>query len=337
MQQYLFGKTLEELRQVVADEQLPAFVAKQLADWLYKKGVTSISEMTNLSLKAREQLSARFEIGRWRVSKEQASVDGTKKYLYPLTSGQNIESVFIPDSDRATLCVSSQAGCRMGCRFCMTARQGFQVNLTAGEILNQVQSLPEYEQLTNIVYMGMGEPMDNIEQVLKSLEIMTADYGYAWSPKRITVSTIGVYDGLQQFLNKSKCHLAVSLHSPFDEERRQLVPMQKAYPIDATIELIRKYDFTHQRRVSFEYILFDGINDTERHAKALLSLLKGLPCRMNLIRFHQIPDSPLLPSPESAIERFKDYLNNKGLLTTIRSSRGEDIFAACGMLSTANK
>lgn len=329
----LFGKTLSDLKGISEEYSLPNFTAKQIADWLYKKHVNDITEMNNLSLKVREKLSEFYKVGRYAHSDQQVSIDGTIKYLFTLTSGNFIESVYIPEVDRATLCVSSQAGCKMGCKFCMTARQGFKGNLTSGEILNQLQSLPEYENISNIVFMGMGEPMDNIEEVLKALEILTSDYAYAWSPKRITVSTIGVKEGMLRFLNESKCHLAVSLHSPFDEERKELMPMQKAYPLKEIIASIKQYDFTGQRRVSFEYIMFEGINDTEAHAKALVALLKGLECRMNLIRFHRIPDSSLAPSSEKDIENFKSYLNSKGLFTTIRSSRGEDIFAACGMLS----
>lgn len=334
MKSYLFGKTYAELKHIVQLLGFAPFTAKQLTDWLYKKHVTDVQQMTNLSVKMRQTLAEQFTPITSLPCDEQISADGTKKYLFNSLSNNFIESVYIPDADRATLCVSSQAGCRMGCKFCMTARQGFQAHLTAGEILNQIISIPESDKLTNVVYMGMGEPLDNIDEVLKSLEIITADYGFAWSPKRVTVSTIGVLPALKRFLDESKCHLAVSLHNPFDDERQQLMPMQKAYPIQQVIDLIKQYDFTGQRRVSFEYIMFDGVNDSDRHANALIKLLKGLECRMNLIRFHTIPDSPLRPSAENTIEHFKTLLNSKGVLTTIRASRGMDIFAACGMLST---
>ncbi|MDR1055659.1 MAG: 23S rRNA (adenine(2503)-C(2))-methyltransferase RlmN [Prevotellaceae bacterium] len=337
MKQYLFGKTLDELKESTSSLGLPAFTARQLADWFYKKKITNFAEMTNLSIKARAVLAENFELGRILPCNFQSSFDGTKKYLFRIFSGHYIEAVYIPDKDRATLCVSSQAGCRMGCRFCVTARQGFQANLTAGEILNQMYSILESEKLTNLVYMGMGEPMDNIDEVLKSLEIITANYGLAWSPKRVTVSTIGVLPAMKRFLDKSKCHLAVSLHNPFDDERQKLMPMQKAYPIADAIKLIRGYDFTGQRRVSFEYIMFAGVNDSDCHANALVQLLKGLECRVNLIRFHPISGSELHTSDDKTIERFKNTLNSKGVLTTIRASRGLDILAACGMLSTKEK
>lgn len=330
----LFGKTYKELQDVAKRLSLPLFTAKQLADWLYKKGVSDVGQMTNISAKGRTLLEEHYMVGLIAPVDVQQSVDGTKKYLFPVGDGCFIESVMIPDGDRATLCVSSQAGCKMGCKFCMTGRQGFQYNLAAGEIVNQLASVAESEQLTNVVYMGMGEPFDNIDEVLKSLEIITADWGYAWSPKRVTVSSIGIVPGLQRFLDESKCHLAISLHSPFADERKELMPMQKAYPIEDVIGLVKKYDFTHQRRVSFEYIMFDGVNDTIRHAERLAQLLKGLECRVNLIRFHPIPDSDLRSAKEQAIEQFQQYLMKKGVVTTVRVSRGMDILAACGMLST---
>lgn len=333
----LFGKTPAELAEIAARLGLPKYTAKQLAEWLYQKHVDSISGMTNISAKGREQLEEAYDIGLVPPSDVQQSADSTKKYLFATATGKYVEAVMIPDEERTTLCVSSQSGCKMGCTFCMTARQGFQVNLTANEILNQVRSIAEYRSLTNIVYMGMGEPFDNVDALLKSLEVMTADWGYAWSPKRITVSTIGIIPGMVRFLEESKCHLAVSLHNPFATERQELMPMQKAYPIEQIIDILWKYDFTHQRRVSFEYIMFDGWNDTQRHADELLDLLQGIECRVNLIRFHPIPDSPLKPSTPQAIERFQRYLMSNGLMTTLRASRGIDILAACGMLSTAKE
>ncbi len=316
---------------------LPAFTGKQIADWLYKKHAATIDEMTNLSKAARQLLNEKFTVGGSAPLTVQASADGTRKYLFPLAGGQCVETVMIPEADRATLCVSSQAGCRMGCRFCMTARQGFQAQLTAGEIISQFRNVPERDRLTNAVYMGMGEPMDNLDNVLKSLEILTAPWGFGWSPRRITVSSIGVLPALQRFLDESECHLAISLHNPFDGERAELMPMQKAWPLEQVMELIRQYDWTGQRRVSFEYILFDRRNDSPRHAAALAKLLQGLECRVNLIRFHAIPDSPLLPALESRVEKFKNALMSKGIVTTVRASRGEDIMAACGLLSTKTR
>lgn len=330
----LIGKTIAELKEIVSKEGLPAFASKQLADWLYKKQVNTVSEMTNIALKKREQLQQKYEIGGVKPSHAMRSVDGTVKYLFPVSNNRFVESVYIPTDTHATLCVSTQVGCKMNCRFCMTGKQGFTANLTAHEILNQIQSLPERDSLTNIVFMGMGEPLDNVDEVFKVLEILTSEYGYGMSPKRITVSTIGVERGLRRFIEESNCHLAVSLHSPYHEERLSIMPVEKAYPIGDVIDLIRAYDFSHQRRVSFEYIMFGDLNDSLRHADELLKLLKGIPCRVNLIRYHAIPNVPLQSSSEEKMNRFRDYLNSKGLICTIRASRGEDIFAACGMLST---
>ncbi|MDR2359370.1 MAG: 23S rRNA (adenine(2503)-C(2))-methyltransferase RlmN [Prevotellaceae bacterium] len=334
MYSFLLGKTLPELAAVAIQAGLPPFAGKQLADWLYKKNITTIAEMSNLSKTAREALSKQYEAGGFAPAEVQCSQDGTKKYLFPTISGHFIETVMIPEAERTTLCVSSQAGCRMGCRFCMTARQGFQANLSAGEIIAQFCRVDECGQLTNAVYMGMGEPMDNIDEVLKSLEILTAPWGWAWSPRRITVSTIGVLPAMQRLLDESRCHVAVSLHNPFDAERQVLMPMQKAWPLADVIALLKKYDFTGQRRVSFEYILFAGVNDSPRHANELARLLQGLECRVNLIRFHAISGVPLQPASEMQLEKFKNHLNRKGLLTTVRASRGQDISAACGLLST---
>lgn len=330
----LFGKTLSELQIVVKTLALPGFAAKQIADWLYKKQVSSIDEMTNLSQKSREVLKEHYEIGVSAPVKVQTSVDGTKKYLFTTGKARYIESAYIPEEDRATLCVSSQVGCKMGCLFCMTGKQGFQANLTAGEIVNQVRSLPERERLSNVVYMGMGEPFDNINEVLKSLEIFTSDYGYAWSPKRITVSSIGIIPGMKIFLQESKCHLAISMHTPFDDERLQLMPIQHVYPLQHVLNEIKSFDFGLQRRVSFEYIMFRGINDSQKHVKELARILNGIKCRINLIRFHPIPGTPLAGSDDSTIKNFQELLNSKGITTTIRASRGQDIFAACGLLST---
>lgn len=279
-------------------------------------------------------LSAKYTVGLTKPERVSESADGTKKYLFPVANTRYVEAAYIPDDDRATLCVSSQSGCKMGCLFCMTAKQGFQGNLTAGEILNQLRSIPEFINVTNIVYMGMGEPLDNLDNVLKSLEILTSKWGMGWSTKRITVSTIGLIPAMKQFLEKTNCHLAISLHTPFDDERRMLMPIQNVYPISDVIAELKNYRFTDHRRVSFEYIMFDGLNDTPRHVKELVRLLNGLTCRINLIRFHPIPDSPLRTSPDERIIQFRDSLTAKGIFTTIRASRGQDIQAACGLLST---
>lgn len=332
---WLTGMSPIELGTAASEAGLKPFAARQMADWLYKKRVPQIEAMTNLSFAARRRLGELgYVSGRIEPFDVQVSADGTKKYLFPTLGGRYIEAVYIPDGERATLCVSSQAGCRMGCKFCMTGRQGFQHNLTAGEIVNQALAIPESERLTNIVFMGMGEPMDNIDNVLRAIEILTSDWGLAWSPTRITVSTIGVIPAMERLLRETKVHLAVSLHNPFDDERRELMPVQNRYPVRDVIASLRKFDFSHQRRLSFEYIVFEGVNDSPRHVEGLVRLLKGLDCRINLIRFHAIPDSPLKGSSPERVKRFNGALNAAGITTTSRSSRGEDILAACGLLST---
>ena len=329
----LVGMTLPQLRAVAAECGMPPFAAGQMAKWLYEKRASSIDEMTNLSKAARATLAQRYTVGRTAPKTEARSVDGTVKYLFEGVGGRDIEAVYIPDRDRATLCVSSQAGCRMGCRFCMTGRQGFHGNLTAGQIINQVLSIPESANLTNIVFMGMGEPMDNLDPVLGAIDILTSSWGLAWSPKRITVSSIGKIDTLRTLLDTTKVHIAISVHSPFAEERASLMPVEKAYPLKDVLQLLRGYDFAHQRRLSVEYIMWGGLNDNMRHAQALARLLRGLDVRVNLIRFHAIPDSDLCTSPSDTMVAFRDRLNELGITATIRTSRGEDIAAACGMLA----
>ncbi len=332
--EYLFGKTLNELKEVCKELALPGFTAKQIADWLYKKDINSIDEMSNLSKKARLMLNDRYEFGTSSSVSVQESKDGTKKYLFKTPAGKFIEAAYIPEKNRNTLCVSSQVGCKMACTFCMTGRQKFHGDLSAGSIVNQVRSLPEWHNISNIVYMGMGEPMDNLDEVLKSLEILTSDWGMAMSSRRINVSTIGVIPSVKRFLDESQAHLAISMHSPFKDERTELMPVQKAYPLEDILELVKQYDWNGQRRVSFEYIIFDGLNHSAKHIAELSRLLSGMKCRINLIRFHQIPDSKLKSSNDAEVEKFMDQLNAKGIRTTIRASRGQDIDAACGLLST---
>lgn len=340
----LLGLTTAELKQVAQQLGMPAFTGGQIAKWLYEKGVMTIDEMTNLSKQNRERLSAEYCVGAMTPIDCQKSVDGTIKYLFPVccdnvaTNGTRfVETVFIPDGDRATLCVSSQVGCKMNCLFCQTGKQGFEGNLTAADILNQIYALPERDQLTNVVFMGQGEPMDNLDNVLKATEILTAADGYAWSPKRITVSSVGVKNKLKRFLDESQCHVAISMHSPLHEQRLSLMPAEKAMNISDVVELLKQYDFTHQRRCSFEYICFSGLNDTLEHGREIVRLVKGLECRVNLIRFHQIPDVDLPGADLSRMEQLRDYLTANGVFTTIRASRGQDIFAACGLLSTAKQ
>ncbi|MBM3421109.1 MAG: 23S rRNA (adenine(2503)-C(2))-methyltransferase RlmN [Bacteroidetes bacterium] len=330
----LFGKTLGDLAAVAARLDLPPYTAKQMAGWLYSTGTDSVEQMTNLSMKARSVIAEHYEVGLSAPDSSAESTDGTKKYLFNVLGNRYIETAFIPDRDRATICISTQSGCKMGCKFCMTGRQGFQGNLSSNEILNQFRSIPEHSSLSNIVFMGMGEPLDNREELFRTLEILTSSWGYAWSPTRITVSTVGLIGPVKEFLERTRCHLALSLHSPFDEERIKLMPIQRTNPLREVLDTIRSFDMNRQRRVSFEYILFGGINDTPVHVKELARILNGIRCRINLIRFHKIPGSEYASPSLQHIEEFRDRLKAKGITTTIRASRGEDIMAACGLLST---
>ncbi|MBP5478137.1 MAG: 23S rRNA (adenine(2503)-C(2))-methyltransferase RlmN [Bacteroidaceae bacterium] len=334
MKQPLLGLTIAELQEITLQLGMPKFTAKQIAEWIYGKHARSIDEMTNISKKYREMLNESYTIGCSEPVEAMRSIDGTVKFLFQTLEGNFIETVYIPDGDRATLCVSCQVGCKMNCLFCQTGKQGFAAQLTTTDILNQIYSVEKWDTLTNVVYMGQGEPFDNLDNVMKSLEILTADYGWAWSPKRITVSTVGLKKNLRRYLDESECHLAVSLHSPIHEQRLQLMPAEKQFAIADIVDLLKEYDWSHQRRITFEYILFGGINDTPLHSKELAKLLKGLDCRVNLIRWHKIPGVELNEVEESQMINFRDYLNNHGITCTIRASRGQDIYAACGLLST---
>ncbi|MCD8297383.1 MAG: 23S rRNA (adenine(2503)-C(2))-methyltransferase RlmN [Prevotella sp.] len=333
----LMGLSLSELKEVARTMCMPAFTGGQIAKWLYTRHISLIDEMTDISKENREKLKAEYSVGSLAPLECMKSSDGTLKYLFPTDSGKYVETVYIPEKERATLCVSSQVGCKMNCLFCQTGKQGFDGNLTAKDIINQIYSLPERDSLTNIVFMGQGEPMDNLDNVLKATQILTSGYGYAWSPKRITVSSVGILKPLKRFLDESECHVAISLHTPIHEQRAMLMPAERGATVEEIVSLLRNYDFTHQRRLSFEYIVFGGLNDTMAHARELVKLLNGLDCRINLIRYHKIPDVDLKEADEKKMETMRDYLTKHGIYTTIRASRGQDISAACGLLSTARK
>lgn len=331
---------LEELQNVALKEGMPRFVGKQIADWIYSKHAVSFDEMVNISKKNKDRLKDAYEIGREAPADCMTSSDGTRKYIFKAGGGKFVESVYIPDHERATLCVSSQVGCKMNCYFCATGKLGFKGNLTAAQIMNQILSIPPAPKkgetplspLTNIVFMGMGEPLDNWEPVKKAIEILTSEWGFGWSPKRITVSTVGKLPQLKNLLDETDVHVAVSVHTPIMEERAAMMPAQKAFPLKDVLNILRGYDFSHQRRLSIEYIMWRGVNDDMDHARALAKLLQGLECRVNLIRFHAIPGVDLKPCSEERMIMFRNYLNSQGITATIRASRGEDILAACGML-----
>lgn len=285
-------------------------------------------------------LEANFVINNIKVDTQQRSKDGTIKNAVKLHDDFVVESVMIPTKSRTTACVSSQVGCSLDCKFCATAKLKRLRNLNPDEIYDQVVAIDRQSRnynnrpLSNIVYMGMGEPFDNLKEVMKSVEIFTSPWGLGMSPKRITVSTIGVVPAMKEFVEHSNAHLAISLHTPFEDERRKLMPIENVYSLQQLIDTLHEYDFGRQRRVSFEYIMFKGYNDQKRHVNQITKLLHGLRARINLIRFHPIPGTPLEGSDDHTIEWFRDELIKKGIKTTIRASRGQDIEAACGLLST---
>ena len=344
----LSGLTPAEIEGQFTPLGLPRFRARQVAEWLYKKRITDFSEMTNLPALLRAQLQEQFTLCRCNPNETHSSKDGTEKYLFALRDGATVETVYIPSRDgRATLCVSSQVGCKMACRFCVTGSEGFGRSLTAAEILLQIYGCPHWEGLTNIVFMGQGEPLDNIDEVLRVVHLVCADYGMAWSPKRITLSTIGRTDTLRQFLDQTKCQLAISLHFADPQKRMEYMPAERRWPIKDTLRLLRHYDFctspsdglrdqgSRQRRLSFEYILFEGINDGEKDAFALADLLRGFDCRVNLINLHPSPRTERLGlhrASDAQAQWFCQKLGSLGLHATIRVSRGQDIEAACGLL-----
>ncbi|MEG1498181.1 MAG: 23S rRNA (adenine(2503)-C(2))-methyltransferase RlmN [Bacteroidales bacterium] len=337
----LFGKNIEELKQITDSLHLPSYTAKQIAQWMYSKRIFSIEEMSNISAQNRNILEEFYELGCQKPIQTQTSTDGTQKFLFETSSSKHIEnyieSVYIPAKERATLCLSSQSGCRMNCQFCATGNQGFNHHLLVHEILNQYYSIPQSKELSNLVFMGMGEPFDNIDEVLKALKILTSEWGFALSPRRITVSSVGILPGLKRFLEESECHLAISLHSPFDQEREDLMPIQKVYPIDEIIACLKNYNWSGQRRLSFEYILIQGVNDSLSHARMITKKLRGLQCRINLISYHHIPNKSFVKSDEETSMAFRDFLSSHGLFCTIRQSKGEDILAACGLLAKTRK
>ena len=292
----LYGTTLARLREICRNEALPAFAAGQIARWLYVRRAEGIDAMTDLSRAARQHLSERYEARIMPPLRTSVSADGTKKYLFGSPDGGYVETAYI---------------------------------------LNQIIAIPESPRLTNIVFMGMGEPLDNYDNVLAAIEILTAPWGMAWSPTRITLSTAGITPQLDRLLRETKVHVAVSLHNPFHDQRAEIMPIERAYPVRELSEMLRRHDFSGQRRLSFEYILMEGLNDTPAHIRELRRLLNGLKCRINIIRFHRIPGSPYFSPSRQRMEAFRDALTAGGIHTTIRASRGEDIQAACGLLSTA--
>ncbi|HBG70803.1 MAG: 23S rRNA (adenine(2503)-C(2))-methyltransferase [Bacteroidetes bacterium GWF2_43_63] len=329
----LFGLLPEEIAAIVEKYGARAYTAKQIAEWMYARRVFSYDEMSNLPKHFRDQLKNDYPEILVPYSNVQISKDGTKKYLFEFSGGRSVETAVIPDDDRLTVCVSSQAGCRFGCRFCATGSIGYHGNLTSGEILNQLMAIDEHDKITNIVYMGMGEPLDNWAEVYKSLEILTSEKGFGLSASRITVSTIGIKASFKELLEKTKVNIAVSLHSPFPEERMHIMPAQISNPVIDILDMIVAADLPKHRKLSFEYILFKGINISRSHALKLADIAIRCNAHINLIVYNDVPGLNFEAPIEREVLTFQNELIKKGATATIRRSRGLDIAAACGTLA----
>jgi 23S rRNA (adenine2503-C2)-methyltransferase len=329
---------LHEMQALLAAEGEPGFRAQQLCHWVYKRQATSLLQMTDLPDSLRQGLHNRVYISTPTVLRQQHSTDGTEKYLFGLEDGKQVETVLIPADDRCTLCVSTQVGCAIGCRFCLTAQGGLVRSLRPAEIVGQVLHFqapgkaPE-RAFTNIVFMGMGEPLDNFRGTVQAIRILTADWGLGISPRRITVSTSGLVRRLEAFGREDlKVNLAVSLNATTNAVRTQIMPINKAYPLETLLAACRAFPLAARQRITFEYVLLGGINDTPEDAERLVTLLHGLRCKVNLLPFNEIPDSPYRRPSDAAVLCFQEYLLQHHISAFIRQSRGRDISAACGQL-----
>ncbi len=330
--------TAEQARQWVKNRGWPRYRADQISEWIYKKGATTFSEMTNLSKEDRDQLEASCEINSLDILKHQTSIDGTEKFLFRLEDNNQIESVLIPDEERLTLCISSQAGCGLDCQFCFTAVGGLKRNLKAHEIVDQVliikQRLPLHRSLTNIVLMGMGEPLANLENTLGAIQRMTDPKGLGFSPRRITVSTVGLVPQIKELgQGAPQVNLAVSLNATTNEQRNRLVPINRTYPLESLLKACKDYPLPPRRRIFFEYVLLKGINDSLDDAKRLVRLLRNIPSKINLIPFNPFPGALFSPPDEEQVFRFQDILLSAHFTAFIRKTKGRDILAACGQLA----
>lgn len=331
------GLSAEEMYNVIKDEGFSHEHAVILANAIYKKGTSNFSGLSKIPKKLMEYLSSCSETGVYNPAASEKSTDGAIKYLFRNRDGLQFETVFIPDGKRNTVCVSTQSGCRMGCPFCVTGKYGFHGNLDAGDIVNQVIGIPEAEKVTHVVFMGMGEPLDNIENVLKACGILSAEWGKALSQGNITVSTVGIATGVNQFLEKSGCNLTLSLFSPFPDERRMFIPAETLNPASSIIELMRNYPVKKKRRLSVAYVMIAGINDTDKHLNGLKEMLGGTGIRINLLPYHRIGNDLNSSSSAERMMYFKHSLVTSGISASIRKSRGADISAACGLLATGLK
>lgn len=327
----LCGLTADEIR-ILAGSSTSHATA--IANCLYKKRIGDIMLIPDIPKKVKEELSKKSIPGIYKPVSSKKSSDGTIKYLFRNESEQEFETVLLTDNKRTTVCISSQSGCRMGCPFCVTGKYGFRGNLSAGDILNQVLGLPGSEKVTHVVFMGMGEPMDNIENVLKACKILSAEWGLAVSPRNITVSTVGITPGIEYFLEKSNCNIALSLYSPFPEERYLTVPAEKKYPSHEIIQMMKVHQSSGKRRMSIAYIMIRDTNDTQKHLEGLTALIHGSGIRINLIPYNPIPGDDSISSSPERMQYFRHELVISGISASIRKSKGIDVSAACGLLAS---
>jgi 23S rRNA (adenine2503-C2)-methyltransferase len=342
----LFHYSLAELEALLRSLGEPAFRAKQIYEWIWKHKKFSFEEMTNVSKDLRQKLSADYAIVAPKIVHTEQSEDGTRKFLLALEDGKTVETVWIPreDQGRVTVCISTQVGCKMGCKFCLTAQQKTERNLSAGEIAGQILVLPENEKVTNVVVMGMGEPFDNYDNLMGGLSILQDPTAMGLGSARITVSTSGLVPAIHRFARESKCRLAVSLNAPNDKVRSEIMPINKAYPLAVLLGALkeisgrnyprlRKKDF----QVTFEYILMENLNDSVEDARELVRITRGLPCKINLLLYNENPNTPFKRPATERVAAFQEVLSRAGLLNFVRRSRGRDISAACGQLASLQK
>ncbi len=331
---YLCGLTADEILKLIGTSGFNYSHAVAVANCMYKKRMTRIDQFPGISKKLKEILISHSETGFFPYSTSEESEDRTVKYLFRTSDGREFETVYIPDGKRRTVCVSTQSGCRMGCPLCVTGRYGFHGNLTAGEIINQIISIPPAGEITHVVFMGMGEPMDNYENVVRACEIATAQWGLSLSARNITVSTVGIKPAVEKFLKETGCNLTLSLHSPFPDERSRIIPVERMYPADDIIRIMKESKKRKGRRLSIAYMMIDQYNDTERHLAGIISLLRGSGLRVNLLPYHCFGERKMRSSSPERMLYFKHNLVISGISASVRRSRGEDISAACGLLAS---
>ena len=333
----LCGLTADEILDLIRPSGFTAAQAVSISNGIYKKSISDICLIPKIPSQLKQELCNKAISGIFLALASKVSVDKSVKYLFSNETGKVYETVYIPDNKRNTVCVSTQSGCRMGCSICVTAMYGFSGNLTAGEIVNQIIAIPQARKITHVVFMGMGEPMDNLENVLKACSIITAEWGLSISSRNVTVSTVGIMPGVEQFLQKSDCNLTLSLYSPFTEERKRMVPVENQYPVQKTIDIMKDFQVRKKRRLSLAYVMIKDLNDTDRHLEELKCILKGSSIRVNLLPYHPALNDKNCSSSAERMQFFKHNLIISGISASIRKSRGTDISAACGLLAAGLK